>query len=102
MCSCLLKVHSWPSSKEGEGFIPLSPLAAVPGQQGPLQKWPHQGIFVSGRVLGHGDGLHLDKESNTMALICSEVVVVLAFDSRELLIQWQVKVRANLVEGKER
>lgn len=46
-------------------------------------------------------GFTLDKESNTMALICSEVVVVLAFDSRELLIQWQVKVRANLVEGKE-
>ena len=44
-------------------------------------------------------GFTLDKESNTMALICTEVVVVLAFDSRELLIQWQVKVRANLVEG---
>lgn len=46
-------------------------------------------------------GFTLDKESNTMALICSEVVVVLAFDSRELLIQWQVKVRANLVEGED-
>ncbi|CAL1295815.1 unnamed protein product [Larinioides sclopetarius] len=48
--------------------------------------------------LGMETGFTLDKESNTMALICSEVVVVLAFDSRELLIQWQVKVRANLVE----
>lgn len=50
--------------------------------------------------LGMETGFTLDKESNTMALICTEVVVVLAFDSRELLIQWQVKVRANLVEGK--
>lgn len=49
--------------------------------------------------LGMETGFTLDKESNTMALICTEVVVVLAFDSRELLIQWQVKVRANLVEG---
>nr|XP_042898116.1 uncharacterized protein LOC107445240 [Parasteatoda tepidariorum] len=48
--------------------------------------------------LGMETGFTLDKESNTMALICTEVVVVLAFDSRELLIQWQVKVRANLVE----
>lgn len=50
--------------------------------------------------LGMETGFTLDKESNTMALICSELVVVLAFDNRELLIQWQVKIRANLVEGK--
>ncbi|XP_013773093.1 uncharacterized protein LOC106457832 [Limulus polyphemus] len=43
----------------------------------------------------------LDKESNTMALICPEVVVVVAFDSRELLIQWQVKIRAHLVEEQQ-
>ncbi|GFW88787.1 protein Dok-7 [Trichonephila clavipes] len=48
--------------------------------------------------LGLETGFTLDKESNTLAIICSELVVVLAFDNRELLIQWQVKIRANLVE----
>ncbi|XP_023240460.1 uncharacterized protein LOC111638920 [Centruroides sculpturatus] len=51
--------------------------------------------------LGMETGFTLDKESNTMALICSEVVVILAFDSRELLIQWQVKIRSNLVEDQQ-
>ncbi|XP_054706490.1 serine-rich adhesin for platelets-like [Uloborus diversus] len=51
--------------------------------------------------LGMETGFTLDKESNTMALICSELVVVLAFDNRELLIQWQVKIRANLVEEQQ-
>ncbi|XP_067120734.1 uncharacterized protein [Centruroides vittatus] len=51
--------------------------------------------------LGMETGFTLDKESNTLALICTEVVVVLAFDSRELLIQWQVKIRTNLVEEQQ-
>ncbi|GFU26857.1 protein Dok-7 [Nephila pilipes] len=51
--------------------------------------------------LGLETGFTLDKESNTLAIICSELVVVLAFDNRELLIQWQVKIRANLVEEQQ-
>ncbi|KAG8191299.1 hypothetical protein JTE90_006051 [Oedothorax gibbosus] len=51
--------------------------------------------------LGTESGFTLDKESNTLALVCSEVTVVLAFDSRELLMQWQVKVRANLPEEQQ-
>ncbi|RWS02723.1 uncharacterized protein B4U79_08860 [Dinothrombium tinctorium] len=43
-------------------------------------------------------GFTLDKESNTMAIICSEMVVLLAFDTRERLIHWQVKLRAHLPE----
>ena len=43
----------------------------------------------------------LDKESNTLAILCSDVEVMLAFDSRETLIQWQVHVRNHLPEGKE-
>ncbi|XP_022239652.1 uncharacterized protein LOC111085432 [Limulus polyphemus] len=50
------------------------------------------------KFLGLETGFTLDKESNTMAVICSDMVVVLAFDSRELLIQWQVKIRSNLIE----
>lgn len=44
-------------------------------------------------------GFTLDKESNTIAIICQDVTVVLAFDTRERLIQWQVKIANNLGEG---
>lgn len=40
--------------------------------------------------LGCESGFTLDKESNTIAILCQDVVVVLAFDTRERLIQWQV------------
>uniref|UniRef100_A0A1B6I0N3 Uncharacterized protein n=1 Tax=Homalodisca liturata TaxID=320908 RepID=A0A1B6I0N3_9HEMI len=49
--------------------------------------------------LGIQSGFTLDKESNTLAIICQEVIVVLAFDTREHLMQWQVKISANLGEG---
>jgi hypothetical protein len=45
-------------------------------------------------------GFTLDKESNTIAIICQDVTVILAFDTRERLIQWQVKISSNLGEGK--
>ncbi|CAN7994098.1 unnamed protein product, partial [Ixodes hexagonus] len=48
--------------------------------------------------LGLEAGFTLDKESHTLALICPDLVLALAFDSRELLIQWQVKIRANVAE----
>jgi hypothetical protein len=41
----------------------------------------------------------LDKESNTAAIICQDLTVVLAFDTRERLIQWQVKIATHLGEG---
>jgi len=50
--------------------------------------------------LGVESGFTLDKESNTIAIICQDVTVVLAFDTRERLIQWQVKISNNLGEGK--
>jgi len=40
----------------------------------------------------------LDKESQTLALICTEVEVLLAFESRERLVQWQVHLRNHLPE----
>ncbi|XP_039291528.1 uncharacterized protein LOC111049377 isoform X2 [Nilaparvata lugens] len=46
-------------------------------------------------------GFTLDKESNTMAIICQDVTVVLAFDTRERLIQWQVKIANNLGEDQQ-
>lgn len=44
-------------------------------------------------------GFTLDKESNTIAILCQDLTVVLAFDTRERLIQWQVKIAHNLGEG---
>ncbi|KAG8299138.1 Protein Dok-7 [Homalodisca vitripennis] len=46
-------------------------------------------------------GFTLDKESNTIAIICQDVTVVLAFDTRERLIQWQVKIANNLGEDEQ-
>ncbi|XP_049855012.1 uncharacterized protein LOC126335602 [Schistocerca gregaria] len=43
-------------------------------------------------------GFTLDKESNTIAIICQDVTVILAFDTRERLMQWQVKISSNLGE----
>ncbi|XP_047106841.1 uncharacterized protein LOC124776045 [Schistocerca piceifrons] len=43
-------------------------------------------------------GFTLDKESNTIAIICQDVTVILAFDTRERLMQWQVKIVNNLGE----
>ncbi|KAJ0174404.1 hypothetical protein K1T71_009512 [Dendrolimus kikuchii] len=40
--------------------------------------------------LGFESGFTLDKESNTIAIICQDVTVVLAFETRERLIAWQV------------
>ncbi|CAH2210375.1 jg1982 [Pararge aegeria aegeria] len=44
------------------------------------------------QYLGFESGFTVDKESNTLAILCEDVVPVLAFDTREILIQWRVKV----------
>ncbi|KAL7020306.1 hypothetical protein ACKWTF_011463 [Chironomus riparius] len=46
--------------------------------------------------LGIESGFTLDKESNTIAILCQDVIVILAFDTREILMQWQVKISCNL------
>ncbi|XP_034945798.1 uncharacterized protein [Chelonus insularis] len=51
--------------------------------------------------LGIESGFTLDKESNTIAIICQDLIVVLAFDTRERLIQWQVKISSNLGEDQQ-
>lgn len=50
--------------------------------------------------LGIQSGFTIDKESNTIAIMCQDVNVVLAFDTRESLIHWQVKISNNLGEGR--
>lgn len=41
-------------------------------------------------------GFTLDKESNTLALLCEGSAIVLAFNTREALIQWQVKITSSV------
>lgn len=52
------------------------------------------------QYLGCESGFTLDKESNTIAILCQDVIVVLAFDTRERLIQWQVSLRHIRCEHK--
>ncbi|XP_030756660.1 uncharacterized protein LOC115882606 isoform X2 [Sitophilus oryzae] len=49
--------------------------------------------------LGLESGFTLDKESHTVAIVCQDVVVVLAFDNRERLMQWQIKLSTHLNDG---
>ncbi|XP_066140538.1 uncharacterized protein [Euwallacea fornicatus] len=49
--------------------------------------------------LGLETGFTLDKESHTVAIVCQDVVVVLAFDNRERLMQWQIKLSSHLNDG---
>ncbi|XP_050677160.1 uncharacterized protein LOC126973856 [Leptidea sinapis] len=53
------------------------------------------------QYLGFESGFTLDKESNTLAILCEDVVPVLAFDTREILMQWRVKVQHNLGSSRE-
>ncbi|XP_026748648.2 uncharacterized protein LOC113509510 [Galleria mellonella] len=50
------------------------------------------------QYLGCESGFTLDKHSNTLALVCRDLVAILAFETRERLIQWQVKVSGHLGE----
>ena len=56
-------------------------------------------LFFIIRMFFFSLGFTLDKESNTIAIICQDLIVVLAFDTRERLIQWQVKIYNHLGEG---
>ncbi|CAG9564409.1 unnamed protein product [Danaus chrysippus] len=51
------------------------------------------------QYLGCEVGFTLDKHSHTIALLCRDFTAVLAFETRERLIQWQVKVNAQLGEA---
>ncbi|XP_039756522.1 uncharacterized protein LOC120631140 [Pararge aegeria] len=53
------------------------------------------------RFLGCEAGFTLDKHSHTLALLCQDFTAVLAFETRERLMQWQVKVSAQLGEARQ-
>ena len=63
------------------------------------KKGPTKASLSLERIVAIESDFTLDKESNTLAIICTGLVVVLAFDSRETLIQWQVKIGYHVPEG---
>lgn len=102
----------------------LSTLAIISRQSGSIQTRTDEGVAVVAAFfrIGNGYGVGiceqriaktfhqnefyvlgftLDKESNTVAIICQDLIVVLAFDTRERLIQWQVKIYNHLGEGEK-
>lgn len=56
-------------------------------------------IMVEG-YLGCESGFQLDRESNTLAIICTSQTVLLAFDTHEILYQWQEKLQQHFCKGK--
>ena len=49
---------------------------------------------------GIESGFALDRESHVMAIVCTNSVLLLAFHNRETLIQWEIRIRSHLGEGK--
>ena len=54
-------------------------------------------VIIKGSVnlteyIGAELGFNLDKEANTIALIFRAIVVLFAFEEKETLIKWQVRV----------
>lgn len=54
------------------------------------QVFPKESLSLE-EYLGVEYGFTLDKELNTLGVICQDKVVILAFDTKEKLIQWQVR-----------
>lgn len=52
------------------------------------------------RYLGIESGFTLDRESNTLAILTESVTVILAFETREILHQWQQTLQSHFTHGK--
>ena len=48
--------------------------------------------------IGFESSFNLDKEANTLALIFKEMVVLIALESREILMKWQVDAKSVLLQ----
>lgn len=52
-------------------------------------------------LLGFESCFQLQKESQTLAIICKSHVVILAFENRENLLEWQAQIAAILGHSKK-
>ena len=57
-------------------------------------------IFILEHYLGIESGFICDHESNTMAIICLKQIILFSFETREILLQWQTKLREHFCKGK--
>lgn len=73
-----------------------------------LYKDVHESLRAGGRVktslmlegyYGLESGFSFDKEVNVLAIICQKHIAVMAFDNRENLILFEVKIRRSLGQG---
>lgn len=60
---------------------------------------PRRTILIQD-YLGIESGFTLDRESNTLAIICKDIITVLAVETREILHQWQGKLQSHFCKGK--
>ncbi|TRY81230.1 hypothetical protein TCAL_10448 [Tigriopus californicus] len=60
---------------------------------------PSKGSIALEEYLGWEAGFTLEKESLTLALVLKGVLIALAFDCRETLMRWQVRLAAQFEEG---
>ena len=60
----------------------------------PKTSFPLDGFY------GLESGICYDKETSVLAIICQKQITLLAFESREILIQFEIKIRRSLGEGK--
>lgn len=59
----------------------------------PKNTFPLDGFY------GLESGICYDKETSVLAIICQKQITLLAFESRETLIQFEIKIRRSLGEG---
>ena len=59
----------------------------------PKTTFPLDGFY------GLESGICYDKETSVLAIICQKLITLLAFESRETLIQFEIKIRRSLGEG---
>lgn len=60
---------------------------------------PKHEFHVEG-FYGLETGFTVDKESNVLAIVCHKQITLFAFDNREVLIQFEIRIRKSLGEGK--
>lgn len=60
---------------------------------------PTKGSIALEEYIGWEAGFTLDRESNTLAIILKQNIISFAFDNRENLIRWQVRVTSQFEEG---
>lgn len=51
-------------------------------------------------LLGIENCFQLQKESQTLAVICKAAITIMAFDSREMLLEWQAQIAEILGHSK--